>query len=216
VPTIDDARSWYSEVDPVHGFDHVLRVRRTSEWLGRRLGADLEVLNAAALLHDVAGAHPGGEESRSTHELSSAEFAKDVLRQEGWPEDKIDNVVHCIRSHRYRSLETPETLEARILFDADKLDVIGAFGVARTIGFAVQAGEPVFAHPSAQFIATGEGESGESHSAYHEYLFKLRHVIDTIRTDEARRLARHRLKLMTQFFEQLKIEADGLDHAPLP
>ena len=68
--------------------------------------------------------------------------------------------------------ETPQTLEAKILFDADKLDVIGAVGVARTIAFDVVVNQPIYTEPSERFLATGEKEPGEPHSSYHEYLFK--------------------------------------------
>jgi uncharacterized protein len=208
MPTIEEARAWYDERDPVHGFDHVLRVLALCERLGRELGADLEILRAAALLHDAAGAHPG-EGSRENHEGASADFARQVLEREGWGEPRIAAVLHCIRAHRFRSREAPASREAKILFDADKLDVMGAFGVARTIGFAVQAGEPPFAEPSRRFLEQGEGEIGEPHSAYHEYLFKLRRVRDRLQTEPARRLGEKRHVAMTAFFEQLAAEARG-------
>lgn len=208
MPTLEEARAWYDEADPVHGFDHVLRVLRLAERLGRRYGADLEVLRAAALLHDAADAAPGGE-GRASHEQRSAEFARRVLRDEGWPEARIQAVVHCIQAHRYRNEVAPETLEARLLFDADKLDVLGAFGVARTVAYAVQARQPLYAEPSPRFLETGEREPGEPHSAYHEYLFKLRHVHKRLFTEEARRLAERRRQVMETFFQQLAAEARG-------
>lgn len=208
MPTVEQARGWYDAGDPVHGFDHVLRVLALCERLGAELGADLEILRAAALLHDAAGAHPG-QGGREDHEEASADFARRALQQEGWEERRIASVLHCIRSHRFRSRESPATLEARVLFDADKLDVMGAFGVARTIGYAVQAGEPVFAEPSERFRERGEGEAGEPHSAYHEYLFKLRRVRDRLQTEPARRLGERRHAAMTAFFEQLAAEARG-------
>lgn len=207
MPTIDDARAWYPAYDPVHGFDHVLRVLRVAERIGRELGADLEVLRAAALLHDASGAAPGGEGGRADHERASADFAAQVLHAEGWPDDRIESVAHCIRSHRFRSAEAPRSLEAKILYDADKLDVLGAFGVARTIGYALQAGEPIFAEPSAQFRETGQPLPGEPHSAYHEYLFKLRHVAGRLHTEPARRIGAERAALMRRFFEALEDEA---------
>jgi uncharacterized protein len=141
LPTLEQAQAWYAEHDPVHGFDHVQRVLALAQNLGAELGADLEILQAAALLHDAAGAAPLSKD-RAAHEQASAEFARVVLEQEGWPSQRIEPVLHCIRAHRYRGEEQPNTLEAKVLFDADKLDVIGAFGVARTIGYAVQAGAP--------------------------------------------------------------------------
>lgn len=209
MPTIEQAQRWYPDLDPVHGFDHVLRVLVTAERIGRELGADLEIVRAAALLHDAAGADPG--ENRAEHENASAEFAARILTEEGWDDQRIQAVQHCIRSHRYRGKERPQSLEAQVLFDADKLDVIGAFGAARTLGYAWQAGQPTFAEPSERFMETGEKLPDEPHSAYHEYLFKLRNVRQRLYTEPARRLAEARERVLISFFEQLAAEARGSD-----
>jgi len=213
-PEIDQARSWYPPGDPVHGFDHVLRVLRAAMKIGEELKADLGILHAAALLHDAVGANPSDETEkgkRSSHEDDSAEFARTILESEGWPEDRVEQVLECIRAHRYRGRERPESLEAQILFDADKLDVNGAFGAARTLGYAIQAGQPFYASPSEQFLKTGETEPGEAHSAYHEYLFKLRRVKERLYTVPARRMAKRRHEVLTLFFEQLAAEAEGVE-----
>lgn len=205
--TLEGARSWYPEVDPVHGFDHIERVYRMAEKLALMEGADLEIVLAAALLHDSRGSDPTSGERMSHHE-ASAFFAEQVLREEGWPEEKIRAVQHCIRAHRYRgeAENAPQTIEAKVLFDADKLDVLGAVGVARTIGYAVQAGQPIFAEPSELFVETGVKVSGEPHSSYHEYLFKLRKVKDRLFTQSARHIAEARDAFLREFYEQLKAE----------
>jgi uncharacterized protein len=161
MPTIEQARAWSPAGDPVHGFDHVERVVRMAERLAREVGADQEIVRAAALVHDAAGAHPEAGEARHDHEQDSAAVARRVLTDEGWPEERIRAVEHCIRAHRFRGKERPQTLEAQVLFDADKLDVMGAFGAARTIGYALQAGAPIYATPSRAFLDRGERESGE-------------------------------------------------------
>ena len=207
--TVAEARRWYDGVDPVHGLDHALRVLGLAERIGRAEGADLTILRAAALLHDAAGAAPGPDGQRQSHEVRSAQLAERVLQEKGWPVEAVEAVAHCIRAHRFRGREAPRTLEAKVLFDADKLDVIGAFGVARTLGYAMPAGHPISARPSARFIADGQLEPGEPHSAYHEYLFKLRRVQERLHTAEARRLAGGRFKLLRAFFEQLAREAAG-------
>jgi len=209
MPTIDQARDWYDEGDPVHGLSHVLRVLALAERMGEELGADLEVLRAATLLHDASGAHPGEGEDRQSHEQRSALFAGEVLKNEGWEQTRIDAVQHCIRAHRFRGNESPETLEAKILFDADKLDVMGAFGAARTIGYALQAEQPFFAEPSEHFLRTGETETGEVHSAYHEYLFKLCKVKDRLHTEPAQQMAEERHAVLTPFFHQMAVEDRG-------
>ncbi len=209
MPTIDQARDWYDEGDPVHGLSHVLRVLSLAERMGKEMGADIDVLRAAALLHDASGAHPGEGADRQSHEQMSALFAGEVLKKEGWDQTRIDAVQHCIRAHRFRSNEPPVTLEAKILFDADKLDVMGAFGAARTIGYALQAGQPFFAEPSEYFLRTGETEDGEAHSAYHEYLFKLLKVRDKLHTRPAQQMAKERHAVLTAFFNQMAVEARG-------
>lgn len=211
MPTIEQARQWYADRDPVHGFDHVLRVLRLVERIGPELGADAEILQAAALLHDAADAAPVEGGGRASHEITSAKFAREVLQEEGWAEERIQAVQHCIRAHRFRNSELPQTLEAKVLFDADKLDVVGAFGVSRTLGYAQQAGQPVYAEPSASFIKSGDHEPGEPHSAYHEYLFKLSRIIERLYTEPARRIATKRFKVLEAFFEQLAAEARGED-----
>jgi uncharacterized protein len=209
MPEIEEARAWYPQDDPVHGFDHVLRVLRIAECIGDQLGANLSVLRAAALLHDAEGAHPGGPSGRGDHEQASAAFARSILEEEGWEGEAIEAVEHCIRAHRFRGKEKPQTLEAKILFDADKLDVLGAFGVARTIGYALQDGQPIYARPSERFREDGEAEPGEPHSAYHEYLFKLRHVKERLHTEPAKKIAEARHQLLCDFFDHLDTEADA-------
>jgi uncharacterized protein len=211
VLTIETARSWYPTSDPVHGFDHVLRVYRMAERLAQAEGADLEIVRAAALLHDADGsATQGGEAGRLSHQHASAEFARQVLTAEGWPEQRIAAVQHCIRAHRFRDdSEQPQTLEARVLFDADKLDAIGAIGVARAIAYAASAGQPVYAEPSVSFLATGQREPAEPHSSYHEYLFKLRKLSRRLYTPSARRLAAGRHRYMTRFYARLAAELQG-------
>lgn len=209
MPTIEQARSWYSSSDSVHDFDHVLRVYSTAEHLAKEEGGDLEIIHAAALLHDSVGTKPGSEE-RNEHHLASAEFAGIVLKQEGWPEDRIHAVQHCIRAHRYRDdREQPGTIEAMILFDADKLDVLGAVGIARAIAYATLAGEPVYARPSRQFLETGVKESGEPHSCYHEYLYKLCKIKEKLFTTAGKMLAEERDAYIAAYFERLKTEWSG-------
>jgi uncharacterized protein len=209
MPTIEQARAWYADADPVHDFSHVLRVYRMAERLGEAVGADMEIVRAAALLHDAEGSAPGSE-TRSSHHHRSAAFAAQVLSDEGWPADRIAAVQHCIRAHRFRSDgERPETTEARVLFDADKLDVLGAIGAARTVAYAALNNQPFYAEPSPQFLNSGGKEPGEAHSAYHEYLFKLRKIKEVLFTEQARALAAARDQYLEDFFRQLAAEQAG-------
>jgi uncharacterized protein len=209
MPTIEQARSWYAHADPVHDFGHVMRVYKMAERLAEAEGADAEIVRAAALLHDAEGSAPGVGGNRAEHHEASAAFAGEVLKEEGWPEERIAAVQHCIRAHRYRSTEAPETIEAKALFDADKLDVLGAIGAARTVGYAVLAGEPIYAEPSALFMESGQEEAGEAHSSYHEFLFKLVKVKDRLYTETAKEIAAARHAYLVGFYQQLEAEAKG-------
>lgn len=207
--TLEKAREWYINTDAVHDFSHIERVYRMAQRLAQAEGADLELVSAAALLHDADGTTPGSDVRRE-HHLRSADFAGMILKLEGWPEEKIKAVQHCIRAHRYRDdSEPPETIEAKVLFDADKLDVLGAIGAVRTVVYAALAGTPFYTEPSAQFLESGVDVPGELHSAYHEYLFKLRNVEKRLFTQSAREIARQRGQYLEEFFNQLIAEYKG-------
>jgi uncharacterized protein len=210
MPTIEEARHWYPDVDPVHGFDHVLRVYRLAERLARFEGADAQIVLAAVLLHDAQGSSAGQAAARLDHQHASAEFAGQVLQAEGWPAERIAAVQHCIRAHRFRDEhEQPATLEAQVLFDADKLDAIGAIGVARAVAYAALAGQLAYADPSPRFLESGQLAPGEPHSAYHEYLFKLRKLKERLYTPAAREIADQRHAFMMEYFDRLGKEIRG-------
>ena len=207
--TLERARTWYQNVDAVHDFSHIERVYKMSERLALTEGADLEIVHAAALLHDADGTTPGSD-SRREHHLRSAEFAGQILAEEGWQEERIQAVQHCIRAHRFRGdVEPPATLEAKCIYDADKLDVLGAIGAVRVTVYAALAGAPVYAKPSQQFIETGKEMEGELHSAYHEHLFKLKKIEKKLFTETARQIARQRSQYLDGFFDQLIAEING-------
>lgn len=201
--TIEEARSWYPEADPTHGFSHILRVYHLCEELGTAEGADLEILRAAALLHDVELELT----QRVDHHLGAAEFARSILSGKSWSLERIQAVEHCIRSHRFREQEEqPATQEAKILFDADKLDAIGSVGVVRALAYAFQQGENVYQLPSRTFLTTGQKEPGEPHTPTHEYHYKLSRLAGMMYTASGKRMARKRHRRMVDFFEGLHEE----------
>lgn len=210
MPTIEQARAWYTDSDPVHDFDHILRVYRMAERLALAEGADLEIVHAAALLHDAEGSSPDDKSKRALHHHTSAEFAAEVLGAEGWDAQRIAAVQHCIRAHRFRDIsEPPQTLEAQIVFDADKLDAIGAVGVARVIGFSARTPRPFYAAPSRQFLETGVKEPDELHTAYHEHLYKLRKIKERMFTKTGKAIAEERHQYLDAYFTRLIAEWNG-------
>lgn len=116
-----------------HDIDHVMRVYNLALTIAaNETDVDLEVLQAAVLLHDIGGAQEANDPTGKTdHAVVSCEMAKPILENLNFSSDKIKHIQDCILSHRYRNDNEPETIEAKILFDADKLDGVGAIGIAR-------------------------------------------------------------------------------------
>jgi uncharacterized protein len=205
--TVDDVKAYYSADDPVHGFSHIKRVLHLCREIGEKEGADWEILQAAALLHDLEG----DVDSREGHQLAAADRAEEILARDGWQKESIKAVKHCIRAHRFRDQrEKPETIEARVLFDADKLDAIGAVGIARAFGYAVRAEQDLYQLPSEKFLKCWELESSEAHTPYHEYLFKLKKIQSRLFTKTAIKISQDRQRIMELFFDQWvrELEAD--------
>jgi uncharacterized protein len=201
--TIDYARTLYpADADSAHDFDHVLRVVKLAEYIAQREGADADIVRAAALLHDI-----GLAEGRAGHEASSARRARDILREHGYDEAAIDAVAHAIESHRFRSGLAPRTLEAKVLFDADKLDSIGAIGIARVFAFGGQRGQKLWADVSPE-EADVEADSNR-HTPVHEYHVKLKQIKDRLLTATGRAIAADRHAYMAGFYEQLDREVKG-------
>ena len=115
-----------------HNLDHVMRVYNLCLVLAKyEENVDLEVLVPAALLHDIARVEEIGDKTgKIDHAVLGSELAGDILKNMDYDEEKVEKIKHCILAHRYRTGNEPSTIEAKILFDADKLDAIGAVGVA--------------------------------------------------------------------------------------
>jgi uncharacterized protein len=168
-----------------HGLDHVLRVEYLCEVIGVEENAEMEVVLPAALLHDIA--RPLERQTGIPHEEAGARMAEDYLRSIRYREKSIRKIAHAIRTHRYRSIKKPETLEARILSDADKLDAMGAVGIART------------------FIRAGE-HGGEISDAVDHMHNKLLNLNSLMYTETAKRLAEERHRYLCVFLETLERE----------
>jgi uncharacterized protein len=208
--SVEEARRFYIDDDPVHGFEHVLRVWRLARQIGLAEGANMAVLEAAALLHDVARADE--ESSGACHAQAGAARARDILR--GQSPEQVEAVAGAICTHRFRDNAPPQTLEARILYDADKLDAIGAIGVARAYAMSGKHNKPLWAEVSAQYAerqrTQGRGDAtSEGHTAVHEFVFKLSRLRDTLFTDTAKRIAAERHRFMSEFFARLNAEVKG-------
>jgi uncharacterized protein len=208
--TIDEARAHYPSEDTAHSFAHVLRVLKLAERIGQAEGADMEILRAAVLLHDIA--RVAEDAGGPCHAEAGAERARHILS--GHATAKIEAVARAIRTHRFRGSSLPQTVEAKILYDADKLDAIGAIGVARAYAIAGHHGQRLWAKVPDGFaqrsIKEARGDVADNeHTPVHEYWFKLSKLKDALFTTTARAIAADRHSYMARFFERLELEVNG-------
>ncbi|MXX27240.1 MAG: HD domain-containing protein [Caldilineaceae bacterium SB0668_bin_21] len=205
-PSESTVRQLYLSADVAHDFDHVLRVTQLGLRIAQAECADTEVVRAAALLHDL----PVSEQGRDTHHFAAAEFAAQYLSAAGMDAPRIENVVHCIQAHRYRDRSVlPQTLEAKCLYDADKLDSIGAIGVARAFAHAGNYANRLWSQPATAVPPDPFQPTGPEYTPVHEFVYKLRQVLATLHTPTARKIGQQRHEFMVSYFEQLDAEMTG-------
>ena len=178
--------------DSAHDRRHIDRVLYAAlEIAAEEEQVDVDVLIAACLLHDI-GREKQAADPSVCHAQAGGDMAYGFLSALGWEKEKALHVKACISSHRYRGDNPPESIEARILFDADKLDACGPVGIARTLIYAGQAGEPLYRLDENGQIITGCGNM-ESESFFEEYEYKLKKVYESFYTEgAARRASRQR------------------------
>lgn len=192
-----------------HDWDHTLRVKNTALKLGTQEGADLEIVATAAILHDIARPMEMADQGKSDHATIGALQASEILTREGIGDEEFrQRVAHCIRTHRFRNRtsEAPSTIEAKVLFDADKLDSLGAIGLARAFHFAGKTGARV--HNTPEEALSGHSY-GREDSALREFLVKLRYLPERLLTATGRELGTERLAFMREFFERLNRECEN-------
>jgi uncharacterized protein len=212
---MEAARQLYERSGSGHDFDHVLRVVALAEEIAQAEGAARMVVHTAALLHDV-----GESEGRKDHHLRSAAIAREILADQ--PPEFVDAVAHAIEAHRFRADPAPSTLEAKVVSDADKLDAIGAIGVARAFAHAGSRGTALWREPWRQ-IADAPASSlpldaesgpkilGAGYTPVHEFVYKLNRIPERLYTATARAIAAGRLEFMHAFFDRLDAEMQGVE-----
>jgi uncharacterized protein len=191
------------ERDPAHDFQHIIRVYKNAEFIGQKEGADIDILLPAALLHDLV-VYPKGSAKTSKSADDSADMAERWLRSYRYPREKIDRISYCIRTHSYSKRLDPSTLEGKILQDADRLDALGAIGIART--FSVGGSESrSFYNPDDPFWKTGR-ELNDREWTLDHFQTKLLKLKKSMHTKTAREMAQERAKFMENFIKQLQKE----------
>nr|WP_234120427.1 HD domain-containing protein [Clostridium hydrogenum] len=200
-----------------HNLDHVFRVYNLCLLLAKyEKDVDLEVLIPASLLHDIARVEESEDKTgKIDHAVLGSVVAENILRKLEYEEEQIKAIKHCIITHRFRTGNEPKTIEAKILFDADKLDVIGASGIARTFMLAGQFGQRLTVNDSldeyiqANTVQNGRLKDVSKHTPFIEYEVKFKKVPNKLYTEKAKEIGRERLEFMDQYFNRLKAEIKG-------
>jgi uncharacterized protein len=190
--------------DSAHDAEHVYRVLYYALDIARfEPTTNRDVLITACLLHDIARAEQFADPTID-HATHGAKKAFAWLMANGYAPDFAKQVQDCISTHRYRSDNPPVSTEAKILFDADKIDVCGAIGMVRTINYTDKTDRPLYTLTENGSVDDGLGAGSES--VFREYHRKLKHVYDRFYTARGRELGEKRRAAMTRFYEDCLAE----------
>lgn len=202
-----------------HNMDHVMRVYNLSLHLAEKENIDLDVLRAATLLHDIARVKEDNDLSGNTdHAILSAKMADSILRGLDFSEEKIKHIKECIISHRYKTGNEPKTKEAKILFDADKLDTLGAIGIARAFVWVGRNNAKIYTSniDTEDYIKNnlcgkinGRIQDKTKHSPQIEFETKSKFLINRLYTKKAKEICRERTEFYKNFLDRLEREVKG-------
>ena len=177
--------------DSAHDMQHVRRVLYNAIEIAKgEENVNMDVLMAAALLHDIGRADEKNDPT-ADHAITGGDRAYQLLTGTpalDYPPDFAEHVRQCIRTHRFRRNDLPVTIEAKILFDADKLDVCGAIGIARTLMYSGAHDRPIYTTDPDGSIRDGRGDKEDSFCR--EYCFKLEGIYDRFLTRRGAELAK--------------------------
>ena len=191
-----------TEADAAHDIAHIKRVVANTKKLAQGEGASLTVAVPAAWLHDCVVVNKSSPD-RSKASKMAAEKAGEFLRQEGFPRAFIPVIEHAIEAHSYSANVTPETMEAKVVQDADRLDSIGAIGIARCLLTGTSFGASLY-DPADPWAESRELDD-KAYSVDH-FPVKLFKLADMMQTAAGKREAIKRTEFMQSWLDQLRTE----------
>lgn len=194
-----------------HDWSHVERVFKLCEIIGKKEKADMEILKTAALLHDIKKHEEYVTRKVNCHAEAAAREAVKILEKLNFPKEKTKQVAHCIEVHRLRTSKKPETLEARILRDADKIDSLGAIGIGRTIMTGVEYGKQSLHNPNIDLnkVKIEKIKDINKHTPIIEIYLRTNNILKYISTKTGKQIARKRIKFMKLFLKEFFKEWEG-------
>ncbi len=192
----------YPASDTSHDFLHICRVVKNAVYLAEKEQADLNIVLPAAYFHDFVNV-PKDDPRRKQASRLSAAAAADYLESISYPAEYLDRIQHAIAAHSFSAAIPPETIEAKVVQDADRLDAIGAIGIARCFSTSALMQRPYYClnDPWAE-----QRETNDQLFAIDHFPLKLLKLADTMQTASARAEAQKRLAFMNTYLERLKAE----------
>lgn len=203
------AKNIFEQSNGSHDWEHVLRVYNMCLHIAKTENVDLEILSLSCILHDIGRAEQDKVKGAIDHAELGADMAGSILKKYNFDDEKIEKIKHCIVAHRFKNDYQPESMEAKVLFDADKLDSIGAIGIGRAFVFSGENGAKVHNDKNTIQNINETKEYSREDTAYREYAIKLIKINDKLFTNEGKRIAQERHDFMVEFFDRLNREVDG-------
>ncbi len=201
----DKAQEIYPPTDPSHDLLHVKRVVAMARQLAKEEGADEMVVVPAAYFHDFISV-PKNDPRRKQASRLSADAAGAWLADIGYPAQYLPAIAHAIAAHSFSAQIPAETLEAQIVQDADRLDAIGAIGIARMFTVTGILGRPFY---DPDDITAQNREPDDSRFGIDHFKVKLFGLVDTMHTAAAKQEGARRLVWMRDFYDRLADEAQA-------
>jgi uncharacterized protein len=188
--------------DPAHDFEHIMRVCKNVKNIARHENVSPRLILTAALLHDIV-LFPKSDKRSKTASLKSAQEAKRILEKYRYTENEITIIIDAITDHSFSRNKIPKTIEGKILQDADRLDALGAIGIARTFSVGGAENRPIYnTYDPFCHIRTPDDKSWTVDHFYHKLLV----LEKKMNTKFAKREAKRRTKILKKFLTELKQE----------
>jgi len=188
--------------DVAHDFEHILRVIKNAQKIAKKENGNSRLIMVAALLHDLVS-YPKSDPRSKNSSVESARKARAILKRYSFKNKEIEIIADSIRDHSYSRGMIPQTLEGKILQDADRLDAMGAIGIARVFSVGGSEGRPFYNEKDP--FCKKHIPDDKIWTLDHFYK-KLLHLEKTMNTRTAKIEARKRIKIMKEFLYQLKKE----------
>ncbi|MFB5647120.1 MAG: HD domain-containing protein [Candidatus Nitrosomaritimum yanchengensis] len=188
--------------DSAHDFDHIMRVYKNAQKICKNEKVNSKLVLCAVLLHDIIS-YPKSDKRSKLSSIKSAEASTKILKKYDFTEDEIQIISEAIRDHSFSQNKTPKTIEGKILQDADRLDAIGAIGIARV--FAVAGSENrSFYSPDDPFC---KNRSPDDQKWTLDHFYKKLLLLESLmNTKSGKSEAKRRTIVLKNFLSELKKE----------